>query len=282
MAARSEEAYEVRIKEAGKGVTRRCDVRHDTMAANKLVGAEGAALLDKATRTVQHSVYKETVLERAEGAARPASLRREYEKAVVQQGDEKPQALPYQDKTVVIERGESGYRFAVDGGPLEGADARLLDKEFNAGDFDLQRHVLPRKAVRVGDTWALDMAALARDWERNTLMQADAAKAKGTGKLVKVYDQGGRTFGVMEFRLELPVVSVGDDRKQIKMEDGSRMVMEATLEACIDGRSATGTLRAGFLLEGEATIMGPDGQPARLTVSTRGGIQESREEVEAR
>src|SRR5262249_33006015 len=209
-AARGQEAYPVKVKEAGPGDVRQCDVRHSTQTSTKLVGTTGTVLDEQSTSNALHAVYRETVLARDAGDRLPARLRREYQKAVAWAGG-KPEELPYQGKAVLVEKGAGGYRFRVEGGAaLAGAAARELEREFNRGDrLDLQRLLLPAAPVRVGEEWKIDMAPVARDWQGKTSLEVDVVRSSGSGRLTRVYRQDGRLFGVMAFRLEMPVVGVG-------------------------------------------------------------------------
>src|SRR5207249_2329609 len=147
-------------------------------------------LHQKVTRNAQHNVYRETVLDRQPGQRRPTRLRRQYEKAVVWT-EGKQTVLPYQGKTALIESREGVYVFSIEGGrPLADEADRLLDREFNReDDLDLQRLILPERAVRLDQAWTIDMTPIAGAWERNTMMRVDAAKSTGTGRLTKVYQK---------------------------------------------------------------------------------------------
>ena len=48
------------------------------------------------------------------------------------------------------------------------------------------------------------MKPLTRVWEQAIGMQLDAARAAGTGRLVRVYRKDSRLYGVMAFHLEAP------------------------------------------------------------------------------
>jgi hypothetical protein len=266
-------AYPIAIKEAGKGDVRLSDVSQNTVSSTKIVNLTNNQLLqEKATSNGQHCVYRETVLDRQAGQRQSTRLRRDYQKAVVWT-DGKPSVLSCQGKGVLIEKKEGVYRFSVEGGALrEDEAARLLDREFNReDDLDLQRLILPGRPVRLDETWTIDMAPVARAWQSTTAM-AIAARSTGTGRLAKVYRKDDRLFGVMAFRLEMPIASLGVE-KSVRPDTGARVLMDVTLDCCIDGSSSSGTLRASFWVDGTATVPAGDGQQARLTFSTRGSLQ---------
>src|SRR5262249_11772437 len=149
-AAQAPGAYVIRLKEAARGDVRRNDVGQNVLTSTKLVAADGRVLHDHSAGSGQLSVYRGTVLKAARpGRARPARLRREYEKATLISGGV-PETLPYQGKTVLIERQSDGYLFAVEGGAaLTGAAALPLAREFGDDSPELQQLILPRAAVRL-------------------------------------------------------------------------------------------------------------------------------------
>ncbi len=281
-AAPAQDAVTIAIKEAGKGTVRECDVQQSTTNATRIVTDNGQVLHEKSARSSQHHVYVETVLEAEPGKRHPARLRRAYDKAV-SWADKTSEVLPYQGKTVLVEKKDGKYRFAVEGeggGELEGGAALALEREFNKDDdLDLQRIILPRGAVRPGDSWQVDMAAVARAWQRSTAMRVDAARSSGTGRLTKVYRKDGRQFGAMTFRLEMPIAALGAGQQQVKLDDGARVVMDVNLDCCVDGGAASGTMKASFWVDGTGPVPTGPGPPARLTFSTRGTLQRSHTEV---
>ena len=267
-------AYPISIKEAGKGDVRLSDVSQNTVSSTKISNLDSGKLLqEKATSSAQQCVYRETVLDRQAGQRQPTRLRRDYQKAVVWT-DGKPSALSCQGKSVLIEKKEGFYRFSVEGRILPDDEAaRLLDREFNReDDLDLQRLILPSRAVRLDEPWTIDMAPVARAWQFNTTMAIDISRSTGTGRLTKVYRKDNRLCGVMAFRLEMPIKSLGVE-KPVRPDAGARVLMDVILDCCIDGTSSSGTLRASFWVDGTATVPAGDGQQTRLTFSTRGSLQ---------
>jgi len=273
-------AYPITIKEAGKGDVRLSDVSQNTVSSTKISNLTSGKLLhEKATSSAQQCVYRETVLDRQAGQRQPTRLRRDYQKAVVWT-DGKPSALSCQGKGVLIEKKEGFYRFSVEGRTLPDDEAtRLLDREFNReDDLDLQRLILPSRAVRLDEPWTIDMAPVARAWQFNTTMAIDISRSTGTGRLTKVYRKDNRLCGVMAFRLEMPIKSLGVE-KPVRPDAGARVLMDVILDCCIDGTSSSGTLRASFWVDGTATVPAGDGQQTRLTFSTRGSLQKVHTEL---
>jgi hypothetical protein len=288
-AARADEAYAIKIKEPAKGDVSQVDSTDKTDSQTKLLDAagklfadpNGKAVLDKAETTEKAAAYRETVLDKEPGKRRATRLERHYDKAQATAGG-KAKDLPYQGKTVVIEKKEGKYHFRIkDGAELEGDDAKQLDEEFNKDpdeEFDLQKAVLPGKAVAVNGTWKLDMGPLVASFARATKMQIDADKAEGSGKLVKVYDKDGARFGVMELHLDLPLKEMGEGKNKLALEAGSKWTMDITLDGCIDGSRLDGTRKSVSKIDATGAVPLPDGSKAKLTVVATGNSQETSKE----
>lgn len=271
-----QEVYPIKLKEAARGDVRRSDVSSNTEIINKLVGTTGKVLQEKKLQNAQQSVYRETVLEKPAGSRLPTRLRRDYEKAVLWV-EGKPEALPYQGKTILIEDKGGAVHFQVEGGAaLTGLAAALLDRELNK--VDLRELMLPKNAVRVGEAWKIDMAPVAAAWEKMTAMQVDVARSTGSGRLTRACAKDGRRFGALTFRLEMPIAALGGEKK-IKADDSSKLTMDVALDCCIDGSASTGTLQASFQVQTSAAVPTPDGQPAHVVVSSRGTLREVRTEL---
>jgi len=247
--------YPITLKEAGRGTVRLAEVSQSTLSSTKIVdAATGRPLQEKAARSAQESAYRETVLDTAPGQRRPLRLRREYQKAIAWT-DGRPEVLPYQGKAVVIEKEGALYQFLLEGvAELTGPAARVLEAEFNKEDnSDLQRLLLPARAVRPGESWRVDMGPVAGAWQRRTGMRVDAARSSGAGRLDRVYRKDGRLFGVMAFRLEMPIAALAAGGGPARADAGSRVRMDVALDCCIDGGSS-GTLRADFWADGTAVV----------------------------
>jgi hypothetical protein len=287
--ARADETYAIKIKESGKGDVTQVDSTDRTDSQTKFLDAAGKLLadpngkpvLDKAEKTEKVAAYRETVLEKEPGKRRATRLERHYDKAQVTT-DGKARDLPYQGKTVLIEKKEGKYHFRIkDGEELEGDDAKQLNEEFNKDadeEFDLQKAVLPGKAVGINDSWKLDLGPLVTSFARATKMQIDADKAEGRGKLVKVYDKDGARFGVMELHLELPLKEMGEGKNKLTLQAGSKWTMDITLDGCIDGSRLDGTRKSVSKIDATGAVPLPDGTQAKLTLVAKGDSQETSKE----
>jgi hypothetical protein len=212
------------------------------------VGREGGVFL-----------FEETILDIDPGKG-PTRLQRRYEQAVTKK-DGKEVTLPYEWKTVVIEKKDDKYRYSSDGTELTGENARALDDEFAKGPspWDSNELLLPKKAVRVNESWTIATEPYIKEMEAQKL-KVDAGKSTGTGKLLKVYDKDGRRFGVIEARLEFPLMNPGE-------ENAVPLTVDVTLDLCIDGSSSN-------FLRTEKTRIGDAKQP-----SSEGSRQVLRREV---
>jgi hypothetical protein len=206
-------------------------------------------------KSVSKFVYTEEVVSKPAGARRPTKLRRTYEAAEETKNGEKKD-LDLAGKTVVVEKTGDGYTITVDGKEPTGPAADVLKKEFAKEKQVADEDMLPKEPVKVGGTWKIDLGPLAKDAAGE--LEFDLAKSTGTGKLVKVYDKGGRKFGVMEITLDLALTKAGPAGQQLDLKAGSKMTMTGTVDACIDGsrNESAGKMTVRGHLAG--TAMGTD------------------------
>ena len=200
-------------------------------------------------------VYTEEVVTRPAGAKRATKLRRTYETAEVTKNGEK-QDVGLAGKTVVIETAGDGYTITVDGNEPTGVAADLLKKEFKKEKQVTDEDLLPKDPVKVGGTWKVDVAMLAKDAEGE--FDVDVAKSSATGKLIRVYDKGGKKFGVMEITMDLALNKIGGGGQEFEVKPGSRLKMTATMDACIDGTASTASGKMTMTGNITGTVMGTD------------------------
>ena len=212
--------------------------------------------MTKEEQAVSKFVYTEEVISKPAGAKRPTKLRRTYETAELTKDGEK-QDLDLAGKTVVIEKAGDGYTITVDGKEPTGLAADILKKEFRKEKQVNEEDLLPAEPVKAGGTWKIDLAKFAKDAADE--LEIDVAKSTGTGKLVKVYDKGGKKFGVMEITLDLALNKLGGDGgQQVDLKPGSKMKLVAVLDGCIDGSSADVTGKVTTTGDFTGTVMGID------------------------
>src|SRR5579871_4752975 len=125
------DTFTIKLKKSGKGDVTMNSKQDVEESSFKLTGADGKALQEnKESKTVTEE-YKETILEKVKGK-KATKLRREYTKAIIKTGD-KEKELPYQGKTLLIEKKDDGkYHFTIEGGgELQGKDVEQLNNSFN-------------------------------------------------------------------------------------------------------------------------------------------------------
>jgi hypothetical protein len=271
----------LKLKDSTQGETIQVEKKSTEHSTVKFNDSRGNNLQNKEENKVQHLIYQEKVVEKQAGDRKPRKLQRHYDKAEVKTGgDTRP--LAYEGKTVLIEKKGNSYRFQIEGGEeLTGKDAEELDHEFNrqGGDStDFNKLMLPGKPVRVGESWSFDMAGLIRDLERSAPMQFDAARAKGSAKLVKAYQQEGRQFGVVDYRLELPMTAFKMEGQKAPIDDGAVMVITARVDGCIDGSLNSNTAKLRMRMKGQAQLS-QGGASYTLSFDTRADGVERQQEL---
>jgi hypothetical protein len=270
---RVDDAYPVKIKKSGQGDVSTQDKQETEISSVKLEDPDGKVLQDKKEERIINEAYKETTLEREKGK-RATKLRREYTKATVKVGKNET-TLPYQGKTVLIEKKDGKYRFTIEGGEeLTGKDAELLNKSFNKGDDSedetLDKIILPQKPVKVNETWKIDPDALVKAFSKDTKQSfpLDKSKTGGTGKLVRAYKKDDKQFGVLDVKIDLPLKGefpIGRGQNA-PIQEGSKMTMRVEVDTCIDGTVSDAVANMSMEMDLIATIKGPDGKDYKMTI----------------
>jgi hypothetical protein len=284
-AVRAEETYTLKIKEPAKGDVFRIVATGSTVGQSKLVDTSNdKTLLDHEDKSGRAFTCQETILEKDPEKHRPTRLKRTYDKAQVTTAD-KTEDLPYQGKTVLIERKGKEYEFRIDGGEaLMGPEARLLAEEFNKtpeDEPDLQKAALPQKAVAVNESWQIDMAPFASTYAKATQLPIIAARSEGTGKLVRVFTKDGVRFGVIALHLEMPLKEgeVGKEGNKMTLQAGGKWVVDITLEGCIDGSRLDGSRKTTSQFNATGQVNLPTNQQGKVILSAKTTAQETLEEV---
>ncbi len=239
----------------------------------KVEDGKGNVIVDKTDIKGEVSAYKETVQQR-KGTKPATRLEREYTKCQLKNDDD-TEELDLQGKTVIIEKKEDAYTYTYKGGKeVTGTAAALLAKEMTQkrdSSAELEKLMLPKAAVKPGESWKLDVAPILDNLFKGADMDFHAAKATGTGKLAKAYIKGGRQFGEIQYRLVVPLKSMGKVPTQRTFDEGAKMTFDLTMDVCIDGTSEAGTILARVSLIGTSTA---DDSIVRLDVrSVTNGTQ---------
>lgn len=270
--AGAQEKYDIKFKDRKLVDTYLFDKTEVNDQKHILQDKDGKALKEKLEKTTNHYVYRVTVFERDKTDRKATKLTRQYAKAETST-DGKTTTLPYHGKTVSIEQKGDRFHFRMENGAeLTGKDAEELDKEFNRKTPpgpSIEKIVQPAHRVAVGETWKLDLPALAKELERGLQLSADVGASTGTAKLLKVYKKNGQQFGVLHLELTFAVKGI----KTVEVKTGSKITMSADLDVCIDGSADTSkiTVRSG------GTILAPlPDQPQQVFFLQSNGISTER------
>jgi hypothetical protein len=268
----AEDTYTIKVKKSAKG-----DVgllsKDETEENHTVIMKDGKVLQQMNEVKKDSAKYKEEILE-GDGDKPPTKLRRAYDKAQSTGTDGKSKDLPYQGKTLLIEKKGGKTSFKIDGGDeLDPKDVPNLVKEFKKDDeaYKLQELFLPKNAVAVGETWKLNKDVVKKLLGNEDGIKSDVEKASATGKLVKAYKKDGKQFGVLQFDFEIPIQSAGG----LQFAQGAKATLNIVADVCIDGTADVGTMTGKFALKGDATA--PGGIAAQFDVTSN--TQETRSEV---
>ena len=204
--ANGQDAITLKVKIPAEGDVAQVEKTETVDAATKVVNATGKAVVDEKHKTVSTSVYKETIL-KCEPKKNPTKMERVYQKAT-EITDGNTVTLPFQGKTVVIEKKDGMYHFTVDGKEMSADDAKPLAKEFSKeGETNevLMKALLPKNPVKPGDSWNMDMGPFVKDIAKSGEMEIEADKSKGTATLVKAYKKDDKQFGELKVTMDLPI-----------------------------------------------------------------------------
>jgi len=276
----NDDALTLKLKDKAQGETVQVEKKSTERSSIKVTDGQGNNLKENEENKTQNLVYQQTILQKQPGEKQARKLQRHYQKAEIKTGDH-TRKLPYDGKTVLIEKKGNRYQFQLEGSEeLTGKDAEELDREFNKqgeDTVDFNKLMLPRKPVRVGESWTVDTQAIIQDLEKSAPMEFDAAGAKGSAKLIKAYQQDGRQFGVVEYRLELPLKAFKIEEQKAPIDEGAVMVLTARVDGCIDGSLNSNTAKLRMLMKGRAQLS-QGGAKFTLNFDTRAdGVETERE-----
>jgi hypothetical protein len=168
--------------------------------------------------------------------------RRTYESAEWTR-DGKPTDLGLAGKTVEFRphprRRE--VQASVVGGELPAAAADFFRQELAARPRRLSgAEVLPDRPVRVGEDWPVDAARMTGELAPLNLTPAEDQPTGLKGRLTKVYDRGGRRYGVVDVTGAIAVGKVHTDNTLA----GSELKFEFRYDGCVDGSEVAGEARS--------------------------------------
>jgi hypothetical protein len=164
---------------------------------------------------------------------------------------------------------------------VAGPAAALLEQEFaNKSDKNTSQLMMPKTPVKAGDEWKVDMAPLLEDFNKRSQMEGNAAKATGTGKVIKLYKKDGRQYGELLIKMSIPVTAAGQGKSRLKFSEGSTLVIEGRMDVCIDGSATAGAMTLKTKLEATGPI--PDLEGGKVTITSTGDGTQTQSEAGGR
>ncbi len=256
--ADDKKTYSIKLKKAVAGDV--SAVAKDEKLTSKIQGKQGDdTVLDEMNVHKEHFQFKEETLS-VDDKGHAVKLRRTYDKASKTKDDTTDDYF-IQGKTIIIEKkaDEKKFRFTIDGGKeITGDDASPLDKEFNEKDSEIDEDeiLLPQGAVALDESWNINKAdeLFKQMVDKDDDVVLDLKHAKGTGKLAKVYKKDDQQWGVIEYKLTVPVKTIGSDTIKFKMEEGSVFTFSIVMDTCIDGKTGSGTVTSKFGVKGKGIV----------------------------
>ncbi|MCE9560655.1 MAG: hypothetical protein K8U57_01245 [Planctomycetes bacterium] len=225
-----------------------------------------SATTANATTTVKEKSkfeYTESVIETAPGEPRPTKVSRAYK--VAEKADQKGDMhnLSYAAKTVTIEKYAKGYKITADGKSLPVQEQVELGDDIagGRGNFD---GMLPKSAVKVGEEWTVDIAAV-KGISGKMPFEYHKEKSKITGKLVRAYKKDGQQWGVIDWKIALVFDTHAPNGSPIRGSLPSQMIYDTV----IDGSARAGTLK--ITMNGSIDHRDALGHEVKMTIE---GVQE--------
>jgi hypothetical protein len=275
-----QDSIALKIKIPAEGDVVQVEKSETTEAANKIVDAAGKVIREDNHKSVVASAYKETTL-KCDSKKNPTKLERVYQKAS-ETVDGKAVVMPYQGRTVLIEKKDDTYHFSVEGKELSPEDAKSLATEFTRqsdSPEEFRTAILPKNAVKVGDSWKADPTSFIKDADKAAKIEMDLDKCKATGTLVKAYKKDDMQFGEIKLTMMLPVKSMGPANSKLIAEAGSVLNMDLKMDLCIDGASNSGTMKGDAKFNLKSSL--PDGKGGMVlaTIAIQSTSEESRKDL---
>jgi hypothetical protein len=268
--------YAVKVKHPGLGDKSQVTATSNEEVEFKLLDDGGNALFEAKETKTKKFVFSDVGLERAGAGDELVRVKRRYDHAERKVKGER-QTLPFQGKTVLIEKKGGQFLFQIEGDEaIEGKDAHELHEEFNKGGMRklATEHFLPRKLVKVDEKWTYDVAPLAKAFMGDGKIEIDESKAIGAGKLTKVYQKNGKQFGVVELTMTFPVTNFTGDDGTKHATKNSKFTIKLEAEGCIDG--TLDELRFKAFLDGNVRVEGfnANGMTGTLVISLHATSEE--------
>jgi len=225
--------------EAGKGVViQQTKTQSGTV---KVFDADGKLAREQKTDVLDEELFTRTVVDKGDG--RPKKFKQVFDRATYKNGDVSV-PKPHQGYTLIYTLKDGKYEAGTDSETdLSAEYLAALGQRVNTPA--LEELVLPRKAVKAGESWAIDLKELARTFGEDTRL--NEAKSKGEARLVKVYDKDGKKFGVIEVKMALALTRLGKAMADPPLAADFR----GTLDLVIDGTGTAAKVSLAGTIKGK-------------------------------
>jgi hypothetical protein len=274
--AAAQDACTVILKLPGPGDVTVCEDSVTSSMATRKLNAAGDAVNEGRSRTERQLAFRDTVLDTDPKTGQATRLRRQCDKAILEDGG-KGSVLPYHAKIFTVERAGGACRVRFEGEAPPAEFVAQMEASFAKmqGREEIVRSLLPNRPVKPGESWQFDPSPLLAAWPKPPQVRF-ASATTGTGKLREVTDRGGRRHAVMDFTAIVPVTGVELGGRQAEVETENCLRIDVTLDACIDGTSAAYTLRLTDDLTVRLWLDLPGGERVRGVISERHERTETR------
>lgn len=261
----ADDKYTIKLKHAAAGDVAMHSREQTKTEAITIADKDGNVLQEKKQTTVETNKFKEEIIEKKAGQ-RSTKAKRTYSEAT-KKSDDATEKRSYDGQTVLIELKDDGYHFTVDGKELTGDDRGELPQNFDAkkpADEDMDKILLPTKAVSVNESWDIDGKKLTKLFgdEEKTAKTLDLDNVKANGKLVKAYKKDGRQFGLLNYKIEVPLKALEGEHP---CREGATLVMTVEIDGCIDGSVEASSATFSMKIAGTADHM-ENGSKTGITI----------------
>ena len=226
------------------------------------IALDNNVLMEEKKVAEEAKEYTEKVVEA--GDKGPDKFTRTFKKAV--KGEEgNLNKLSYDGKTIIFERKGDKFEAKPEEGDVTEKDLTELLKNVNNKTNDAQ--LVPKAAVKVGDTWKLPkeaMQSLLGDLKDG----ADFDNFKGTGKLLKAYKKDGQQWGSIEIAVSVPVKKFGP----LELEKTIPFDLKLTLDTAIDGSTTESQVKGSVTVRGKSQVE-QNGQTIMLDIDVNAAIR---------
>ncbi len=231
--------------EVGRGKSVVTTKTHKAAGSMKIATPAGKVVNEVSLDETGEEVYTETVLEK--GKKKATKLKRVYTK-MTKSG--KPAS--YQGQTILFELKGSKYEASVEGdGEVPQKDLKELVKSMNLDlDFDMNKAMVPKKPVKVGESWNPDKAVVLKGLAASFGSEIDASKSTVEAKLLRAYKRGDKQFGVLEFTFKLALTRLAT----ITFDTPATFEVTMKLDTAIDGSSPALTMTGSTQLKGKGEL----------------------------